>query len=61
MLHRLSGGDRCPFPLQSQNPKSNQVVEVLGKGQDPVVLGKMMDSNRVKDSLLVKKTSSLLC
>lgn len=31
MLHRLSGGDRCPFPLQSQNPKSNQVVEVLGK------------------------------
>lgn len=31
MLHGLSGDDRCPFPLQSQNPKSNQVVEVLGK------------------------------
>jgi len=32
MLHRLSGGDICSSPLQSQNPKSNQVIRVLGEG-----------------------------
>lgn len=31
MLHSLSGSDICPFPLQSQNPKSNQVARVLGE------------------------------
>lgn len=32
MLHRLPGGDIHPSPLQSQNPKSNQVTGVLGEG-----------------------------
>lgn len=32
MLHRLPGGDIRPSPLQSQNPKSNQVTGVLGEG-----------------------------
>lgn len=31
MLHRLSRSDICPSPLQSQNPKSNQVATVLGE------------------------------